>query len=252
MESNGKISVIMPAYQAAAYIGRAIESVQKQTCSEPWELLVIDDGSTDGTDRIVWAYAASDKRIRYLRRRRNRGVSAARNLGIAKAAGTYAAFLDADDWWDAKKLSMQMACIRRTGAVLCCTGRELVRADGSTTGRVIPVPERITYRMLMHTNVIPCGSVLARMDAVREFGFVNDRCHEDYILWLRLLKKYGPAAGVNVPALKCRLSAGGKSRNKWKSACMQYGSYRYMGYGRVRSFYYMLFYTLNGIRKYMG
>ncbi len=245
------ISVIMPAYQAAQYIGQAIESVQSQTCRQAWELLVIDDCSTDGTMEAVRRYA-SDSRIHYIRQRKNRGVAAARNLGIKKAQGAYLAFLDADDWWDADKLRLQMEWIKRMGAVLCCTGRELMQPDGTPQGRVIGVPRSITYRMLLRTNVIPCGSVLLRADAAREFGFVCDRYHEDYILWLRILKKYGAAVGVNVPALKCRQSAGGKSRNKWKSAVMQYGSYRYLGYGRLRALYYMMFYTLHGVWKYFG
>lgn len=246
------ISVIMPAYQAAQYIGQAIESVQGQACEEPWELLVIDDASTDATGEAVRAYAVSDPRIRYLRQRKNRGVAAARNLGIRKAQGMYVAFLDADDWWDADKLRVQMECIYRTKAVLCCTGRELMHPDGTPQGRRIGVPPQITYQMLLRTNVIPCGSVVLRTDVAREFGFVCDRCHEDYILWLRVLKKYGTAAGVDVPALKCRLSANGKSRNKLKSARMQYGSYRYLGYGRMQAFYYMVFYTLNGVCKYFA
>ena len=101
-------------------------------------------------------------------------------------------------------------------------------------------------------DVIPCGSVVLRKEIAQEFGFVCDRFHEDYILWLRVLKKYKTAAGINVPALKCRLSEGGKSRNKWKSAQMQYGSYRYLGYGRLQAFYYMIFYTLHGCCKYWG
>jgi teichuronic acid biosynthesis glycosyltransferase TuaG len=245
------ISVIMPAYQAKQYIGQAIASVQNQTCEQAWELLVIDDCSTDGTMEAVRAYAA-DPRIHYVRQRKNRGVAAARNLGIRLARGVYVAFLDADDWWEEDKLRLQMERMARTEAVLVCTGRELMHPDGTPQGRVIGVPERITYEMLLRTNVIPCGSVLLRTDVAREFWFTCDKYHEDYILWLRILKKYGAAAGVDVPALKCRLSAKGKSRNKWKSAIMQYGSYRYLGYGRIQAFYYMVFYTLHGVWKYFG
>ena len=239
-EKKPVISVIMPAYQAAPYIRQAVDSVLRQTCTETWELLMIDDGSSDQTPEIAGDYA-KDPRIRYIRRKKNRGVAAARNLGIQKARGEYVAFLDADDWWDADKLKLQMACMAQTGAVLCCTGRELMHKDGKPSGKSIGVPEKITYKMLLRTNVIPCGSVVLRKDVAQEFGFVCDKYHEDYILWLRILKKYHSAAGVNVPALKCRLSEGGKSRNKWKSARMQYGSYRYLGYGRLRALYYMIF-----------
>ena len=138
------ISVIMPAYQAKQYIGQAIASVQNQTCEQAWELLVIDDCSTDGTMEAVRAYAA-DPRIRYVRQRKNRGVAAARNLGIRLARGVYVAFLDADDWWEEDKLRLQMERMARTEAVLVCTGRELMHPDGTPQGRVIGVPERITY-----------------------------------------------------------------------------------------------------------
>ncbi len=245
------ISIIMPAYQAGRYIAQAIKSVQAQNCKEPWELLIIDDASTDNTAEIVRKYT-SDPRIRYLRQPGNQGVAAARNRGLMEAQGAYAAFLDADDWWDADKLRLQMACIKRTRTVLCYTGRELMRPDGTSSGRCIPVPERTTYEELLRTNVIPCASVVIRIEAAREFGFVHDEYHEDYILWLKVLRKYKTAAGVNVPALKSRLSARGKSRNKLKSARMQYGSYRYLGYGPLQAFYYMIFYTLNGLRKYLS
>lgn len=246
------ISVIMPAYQAARYLAKAVGSVKAQDCEQAWELIIVDDCSTDKTAQIAKRLAASDARIRYLRQEENKGVAAARNRGIQAARGRYVAFLDADDWWDADKLKLQMECIGRTDAVLCCTGRELVRPDGTGTGHIIPVPQKITYKMMMRTNIIPCSSAIVRTDVAREFGFVHDECHEDYILWLRILKKYKVAVGVDVPALKYRLSGGGKSRNKLKSARMQYGSYRYLGYGRLQAFYYMVFYTLNGFRKYLG
>lgn len=249
-DENTIISIIMPAYQAERYIAKAVASVRAQTF-QAWELLVVDDGSTDQTAQILERYR-EDVRIHYLRQPKNKGVAAARNRGIKAARGKYVAFLDADDWWAPDKLERQMACILRTKAVLCCTGRELMKPDGTSTGKCISVPSCVTYRQLLHTNIIPCGSVVMEAKAAREFGFVHDEFHEDYILWLKVLKKYGPAAGVNIPALKCRLSAGGKSRNKWKSARMQYGSYRCLGYGRLQAFYYMIFYTVNGFYKYLG
>ena len=78
----------------------------------------------------------------------------------------------------------------------------------------------------------------------------HSELHEDYILWLRVLDKYGAARGINCPLLKSRMSAGGKSRNKWKSANMQWRVYRFIGVGRIKALWYMLNYTINGIRKY--
>lgn len=245
------ISVIIPAYQAGPYLKQAADSVFMQTCKEPVELLVIDDCSTDDTSQVVREIQETYRCVRYLRQESRQGVAAARNRGLKEAKGEYVAFLDADDWWSKDKLELQMACIARTKAVLCYTGRELVNPDGSPTGKVVHAPKQVTYQELLHTNVIPCGSVVMRTDIAREFQFLHDEYHEDYLLWLRTLRKYGAAYGVDVPALKCRLSEGGKSRNKRKSAVMQYGSYRCLGYGRLRSLYYMIFYTWNGFRKYI-
>ena len=249
-EQKIHVTVIIPAYNAGQYLSEAIDSVRAQTYSGNWELWVIDDASEDGTEQVAKAYQTRDARIHYYRQQKNQGVAAARNKGLELAAGNYVAFLDADDWWEPDKLEVQMRTLERTGAVLCCTGRELMHPDGTAAGRRIQVPEVITFKMLLRTNLIPCGSVIVQKKAASEFRFVHDELHEDYILWLRILKKYGSAAGVNRPMLKCRLSAGGKSRNKFRSARMHYGCYRYIGYGPIQSFYYMLFYMINGIRKY--
>lgn len=178
------------------------------------------------------------------------GVAESRNNGIRKANGEYIAFLDADDWWENEKIEKQLQALEASKAVLCATARELVRADGKTLDRIIEIPECIQYQALLKTNCIPCSSVILKTEVAREFYMCHDELHEDYIMWLKILKKYGNAIGVNEPLVKCRMSEGGKSRNKLKSARMQYGVYRYIGFNRMKAFYYMIYYTINGIRKY--
>ena len=247
MQEKVLVSVIMPAYNAERYIVHAIESVLSQDVS--LELLIIDDCSKDRTAEVAENYA-DGKKVKLFRNQQNQGVAESRNTGIRQALGKYVAFLDADDWWQAGKLSAQCRKIEETGQGLCCTGRELMNADGTSQGKVIGVPQEITYSMLLRTNSIPCSSVLMRTEAAREFYMCHDELHEDYILWLRVLQKYGPACGINAPMLKSRMSEGGKSRNKLKSARMQFGVYRYMGFGILRSCYYFIQYALHGIRKY--
>lgn len=247
MERQVSVSVIMPAYNAEKYIAEAIESVLCQDV--PLELLIIDDCSTDRTAEIAGRYADGG-RVVLIRNFRNLGVAESRNTGIRRAAGSYIAFLDADDWWAAGKLKAQCGRLKESGTVLCCTARELMNLDGSPQGKVIGVKEEITYPMLLRTNSIPCSSVVMETRVAREFYMCHDELHEDYILWLQVLKKYGKACGINEPMLKSRMSEGGKSRNKLKSARMQLGVYRYMGFGFLRSCYYFLQYAVNGIRKY--
>jgi len=117
---------------------------------------------------------------------------------------------------------------------------------------VIGVKNKITFEDLLHTNSIPCGSVVLPTEIAREFHMKHAELHEDYILWLEILKKYGAAVGIDEPYLHCRLSEGGKSRNKLKSAVMQYGVYRYMGFGRFESLRFFLSYAFHGVKKYYG
>lgn len=248
MENQISVSVVMPAYNAGKYIAQAIESVLRQDVA--LELLVIDDGSCDDTVEIVKKYEDGD-RVVLLCNEANMGVAKSRNRGIQGAKGKYLAFLDADDWWADGKLKAQCQRLQETNWVLCCTGRELMRPDGMPKGKCIGVPETITYQMLLRTNSIACSSVVMETEVAREFYMCHDELHEDYILWLKVLKKYGNACGIDLPLLKSRMSEGGKSRNKLKSARMQFGVYRLMGIGRLSACYYFLQYMFHGIRKYM-
>lgn len=241
------VSVIMPVYNGEKYIKQAVGSVYQQDVS--LELLVIDDGSTDRTQEVLSAYEGRED-FRYLRNDTNMGAARSRNRGVQEARGTYIAYLDADDWWEPGKLKEQLKLLEKTGYVLCSTGRELMNADGSSTGRCIPVKEKISYRELLKHNSINCSSVVIRRDVALEFPMEHDDSHEDYITWLKILKKYRYAAAINRPYLKYRLSEGGKSRNKLKSAAMTYRVYRYAGYGRVKSGIFFLSYAVHGVWKY--
>ncbi len=247
MEDEVLVSVIMPAYNKEEYIVQALESVLCQKI--PLELLIIDDCSVDHTVDRVQQYV-DGTRVKLFCNKNNLGVAKSRNIGIRNAKGKYVAFLDADDWWSEGKLEAQCHILEQAKVVLCCTGRELMNPDGSPKGKIIGVPQEITYPMLLRTNSIPCSSVVIRTEVAREFYMCHDELHEDYILWLQVLKKYKKAYGLDQPMLKCRLSENGKSRNKLKSAKMQLGVYRYMGFGRLASWYYFIQYVINGIRKY--
>ena len=250
------VSVIIPAHNAAAFLKQAIDSALDQKGGFGLEVIVIDDASTDATEEIVAGYPAKwdtpegIRSICYLKNEQNQGVAETRNKGIRNAAGKYIAFLDADDWWEQGKLQKQLALMEEKKAVLCGTGRLLVHADGSSTGKQIEVPDEITYEMLLRTNSITCSSAVLLTEVAREFYMCHDELHEDYILWLKVLQKYRKAYGINEPLVNCRQSEGGKSRNKWKSAKMHFGVYRYMKIGCLRSCYYMIHYIWNGIRKY--
>lgn len=231
-KSSLLVSVIMPVYNGAKYIAQAVQSVYSQNV--PLELIVIDDGSTDGTKEALSPWETHPDFI-YVKNEYNLGAAGSRNRGVSMARGKYIAFLDADDWWEDGKLSAQLEALDKTGDVLCSTGRDLMNPDGTSTGKYIPVKSRLDYRHLLKHNSINCSSVLILREVALEFPMEHDDSHEDYITWLNVVRKYGHATGIDKPYLKYRLSEGGKSRNKMKSAAMTYQVYRYVGYGPLKS-----------------
>lgn len=256
-EKEIKVSVIMPAYNSAAFIRQAVQSVYEQTTGQIVELLIVDNGSKDDTLSIAytmkreWEAAGRADRILEVLQNSVKGVSATRNMGIQRAKGSYVAFLDSDDWWDVTKLEKQLALLEAdTSCKLVCSARELMQTDGSPSGRVISVRQRIVYQDLLKQNHINCSSVVVDRQVALEFPMEHDDSHEDYIMWLRILRKYGYALAVNEPLLKTRLSAGGKSRNKIKSAQMTWKVYRYMGFSPLKSAWCFIHYMIAGVCKY--
>lgn len=241
------VSVIIPAYNCSGTIGQAIDSALRQEVD--LEILVINDRSPEDLDPVMEQYK-KEPRVRYIKNGKNLGAAGSRNRGILLAEGEYAAFLDADDWWEEGKLKKQLELLEKDGTVLCSTGRELVTPEGVLTGRRIGVERNITYRKLLRHNCINCSSVLIRKDVALEFPMQHEDSHEDYIMWLAVLKKYKRASGINEPLLKYRLSNSGKSGNKFKSAKMTYTVYRYSGFSLPASVGLFLLYSINGLYKY--
>lgn len=241
------VSVIIPAYNCEKYISKAIYSALSQDV--PLEVLVLNDCATDGTEEAIQPYL-DNPAVRYIRNEQNMGVAKTRNRGVQLACGKYIAFLDSDDWWETGKLKKQLAQMEKENVVLCCTGRDLMNLDGSFMGKYIPVSEKITYRSLLKHNCINCSSVLLLRDVALEFPMDYEDSHEDYITWLKILKKYGRACGIDEPLLKYRLSTTGKSGSKFKSAGMTWKVYRYMGFGPVKSLICFCSYAIHGLWKY--
>lgn len=242
------ISVIIPVYSNSHLLSRAIDSALCQRVS--LEVVVINDASPEDIDGVMLPYK-DNHTIIYIRNEQNLGAAESRNRGIALARGKYIAFLDADDCWAEGKLYKQLSVLERTGTVFCATARELVHPDGTGTGRVIPVPEIITYQELLKHNCICCSSVLIRREVALEFPMHHAQdSHEDYIMWLEVLQKYKTASGINEPLLQYTVSNQSKSGNKWKSAQMTLRVYRYMGFGPLQSLLCFFSYTFHGVWKH--
>lgn len=243
------VSIIMPAYNSESTILQAVESVINQSYPY-WELIIIEDGSNDDTKRIVEELGSRDPRIQAIFNERNMGVSCSRNCGLSAVQGEWIAFLDSDDLWDSSKLSKQIHLVEELGAEFVFTGSAYMDQNGSPYPGIFNVPSQLTYQFLRLQNVIPCSSVLLSKELMYSNKMENDQMHEDYAVWLKILKTGVVAYGIDEPLIAYRLSANSKSGNKIKSIKMNYRVHQYLGTKRIESLYYTGHHILRGLRKY--
>lgn len=188
VENNCLVSIIMPAYNASDYIQEAINSIIAQTFTD-WELIIIDDGSTDTTAEIIKKNIKKEHRIKYFYQQ-NEKQSKARNLGISHAHGVYIAFLDADDICFPERFAKQVAFLEANhDIVVCGSWFSIIGSD-----RIIKLPEHheAIKLALLKGNCIAHSSVMARKKILDEFSVVFEGSKEpaeDYDLWVRLVLK---------------------------------------------------------------
>ncbi len=209
------VSVVIPTYNRADPLMEAVESVLKQTFQD-WELIVVDDGSSDSTGARV--SGLSDDRVRWLRQR-HRGVSSARNRGVAAARGTWIAFLDSDDLWKPRKLERQLEALEQEGIFRLCHTDEIWIRNGQRVNqkRIHQKRGGWIYEDCLRLCVVSPSSILLHRDVLEEFGGFDEELPvcEDYELWLRLACRL-PFLHVAEPLLVKR---GGHpdqlSRSRW-------------------------------------
>jgi teichuronic acid biosynthesis glycosyltransferase TuaG len=209
------VSIIMPAFNAGRYVAESIRSVLGQAC-EGWELIVVDDGSTDDTADVVKSFAAAEGRVKYVAQP-NGGQASARNKGLSTARGDLVAFLDADDLWLPEKLKLQVAAIDESGADVVFSDGYIFSDDPSVeTDKFAVVPGKTEgpemFRLLFERNRIATLSVLARRSVLDAAGLFDEdrRCQncEDYDLWLRLARRGAVFFGMTEKLMKYRRHAG--------------------------------------------
>lgn len=245
----GLISIIMAAYNAERTIGQAVTSVLNQTYKN-FELLIIDDCSADNTASIAEKFCEKDERVRVIRNTKNSGVSYTRKRGLEEANGEWIAVLDSDDAWTADKLEKQICLQKETGGDLLYTGSAFMDHDGNPIEWHLHAPREIRYKQLLKQNLISNSSSLVRKELYSEYYVSDDRMHEDFAVWLGILKSGKCAYGVDEPLLIYRLSKKSKSGNKLKAAKMNWNTYRYMGLNVFKALYYECWYIVKSLLKY--
>lgn len=231
------VSVIMPCYNAQDFVGAAIQSVLEQTWKN-LELLVIDDGSRDSSRDILSQWAERDTRVQALINKQNMGVSKTRNRGIGLSKGRWIAFLDSDDVWEKDKLEKQLALAERQAAQFVFTAASVIDQHSKPLGTMSDLPERVAYQQLQRWNMITCSSVLLTREALGELCFEHDDSREDYLLWLRVLKRIDTAYCVTEPLVRYRVITGSRSANKVKMLRDTYRVHRHEKRGPIPSWLY--------------
>jgi len=189
-----KISVIIPTYNRANLLPRAIESVLRQTFKN-FELIIVDDGSTDNTTEVVKEFLKKDKRIKYIKLNKNSGVPAhPRNIGIQNAVGEYIAFLDSDDEWLPEKLEKQMQLFTNSSnnlGFVGCNGIVIDEKNNKTTEYKILKYEDI-FKELLINNFISTSSILVKKKVFNKIGFFDEnlKIGEDRDMWIRIAQQY--------------------------------------------------------------
>jgi teichuronic acid biosynthesis glycosyltransferase TuaG len=233
-----RITVVTPAWDAAATLGETAASVRAQTRTD-WEMLIVDDGSTDGSRALADGLAAEEARIRVLGWADNRGAAAARNAGIRGARGRWVTFLDADDRWRPEKLEVQIGYMERTGAPFTFAAMDRIDAAGRVLGRV-SVPARVDYAQLLKGNVIPCQTAAFDREHYGAVEMPPLPRRQDYGLWLKLLAQGGEAHGLPEVLAEWRMRPGSLSANKLRAAGGTWRVYREVaGLGRVQAALYL-------------
>lgn len=227
------VSIITPAYKAAAFVGETIQSVLAQRHLD-WEMIVVDDCSPDSTAEVVEQYAAADRRVRLVRSPTNGGVGAARNAALDAATGRYIAFLDSDDLWLPEKLESQLEFMRDLNAGFSFTAFRRISQDGRRVGRLIIVPPRLDYAALLGNTAIVTSTVLIDRAVVGDFRMTKTY-YDDFVLWLQLLKRGTVAHGLKRDLTRYRVVSQSISRDKANSARQVWRTYRQverLGVGR--------------------
>ena len=243
-----KVSIIVPMYNAEKFIGKTIESVLSQTY-ENWEMLIMNDVSTDNSLAVVNEFAKKDDRIMVVNTEKNMGVVKGRNHLIDLANGKYIAFLDADDYWHSQKLEKQIQFMKEKNAGISCTEYTRVKENGEKINEVV-IKSEISYTDMLKNNYLGCLTVMYDVEKVGKRYFKELEKNEDYVLWLEIVKDVKTIYGLKQNLAYYRVLDNSRSSNKAKTAKVRWEIYRKIEkLPLLKSIYYFMHYAVRAVLK---
>lgn len=246
---NELVSIITPTYNCAKFIIETIKSVQSQTYTN-WEMIIVDDCSTDNTQEYVLKIAKSDKRIRYYKLEKNSGAAAARNLAMELASGTYIAFLDSDDLWSKQKLEKQIEFMQNNNYLFTCTSYEHMNEYGKILNKTIKSKKKCGYNRLLLDCPIGNSTVMYNAEKMGKFKVPNIKKRNDDALWLTMLKKEKYIYGLDINLMKYRIRKDSISSNKLKLIKYHWILYRQIEHLSIlRSLFHIIYWCMLKVLK---
>lgn len=241
---NPLVSIITPAYNSQKFIAFTIQSVQEQLYPH-WEMLIIDDASTDNTCSLVEQFARTDARIKLISLKNNSGAGVARNRGIEEASGTYITFLDADDVWLPHKLQTQVGFMEENNAFVSFSSYSLMDEQGvplHTTIKALPI---VTYNKMLKSNYIGNLTGMYNAGVLGKMFMPLIRKRQDWGLWLGCIRKAGVAYGIPDSLACYRVRKDSISSNKWNLLAHNYIFYRKaLNFGVLKSGVYLALFLM--------
>lgn len=241
------MSIIMPAYNCAEWIGKSIESIIEQTY-ENWELIVVDDCSTDDTFSVIKEYSQSDHRIKWHKLKHNSGAAIARNTAVDLAKGVYLAFLDSDDLWIPEKLQKQIHFMSDNNYDFTCTDYGKIDEHDDIKNIVIRCEKEYDYDMVLKR--CPGNStIIYNCESLGKFHAINIKRRNDFVMWLAVIKKAKSAYGLQERLGYHRVRSGSISYKKSDLMKYQWKVYREIEHlSIVKSLYLMIYKITDTIR----
>ena len=219
------VSIITPTYNAEKFITETLKSVQNQTYQN-WEMILVDDASTDKTVKIIADFAEKDSRIKLFKLEKNSGNGFARNIALEKAVGKYIAYLDADDLWFPNKLEKQVEFLKTNNLPFTFSFYDCIDEEGNSLKRRVEAPLNLSYDELFFCNYV--GNLTAIYDA-DYFGKIvieATQKRQDWRLWLTILKQIQVTKPVPESLAFYRIRKDSISSSKFKLIKHNFGVYR--------------------------
>lgn len=247
---NNLISVIIPCYNCEKSIEKTINSVLNQTYSN-YEILCVDDYSTDNTNLLIKNFIKKDNRIKLYKLKTNRGAASARNYGLKMAKGRFIAYLDSDDIWESKKLEKQINFMLNNNCAFSCHNYIKINEKG-TILKIIKMPKIIDYNLYLRNTIIQTSTTMIDISKINKKYCImpNLKTRQDAATWISILKQGFVCYGIQENLGYYKTTTNSLSSNKFKAALGTWKLYRDVEkIPFFKSCFYFLGYAYNAVRK---